>query len=250
VTWPSAGLPRIGVAVSVICPAFFPTRLCENFKGDERMRGVATKLMDKSGVEKVGSDIVVQEDHLRPQKSGVSPMADLADNAEALKRNFLLRGFFNKRGYFDLDDISQADYRKGVLENGKRKAMRIWLSSEVLFERGPDDVERLSEGGRARIESAMATYLKYLPSNPLVVEGYATAGGAEERFRVGRIRAGMLRNYVLGRYELKPQHTGFISLGDDGKGSPHGTDRWDGVAITLFLDRESLQFGDQRAVAP
>ena len=30
-----------------------------------------------------GSDIVVQEDHLRPQKSGVSPMADLADSPEA-----------------------------------------------------------------------------------------------------------------------------------------------------------------------
>jgi hypothetical protein len=30
-----------------------------------------------------GSDIVVQEDHLRPQKQGVSPMADLADSPEA-----------------------------------------------------------------------------------------------------------------------------------------------------------------------
>src|SRR5205085_3104585 len=40
--------------------------------------------------------------------------ADLADNMEALKHNFLLRGFFNRRGYFDLDDISPADYRKGV----------------------------------------------------------------------------------------------------------------------------------------
>lgn len=176
--------------------------------------------------------------------------ADLADNMEALKRNFLLRGFFNRRGYFDLDDISQADYRKGVLENGKRKAMRIWLSSQVLFEPGPDNVERLSDGGRLRLDSAMATFLKYLPSNPLVVEGYATVGSADERFRTGRIRAAMLREYLLGRYELKPQHTGFISLGDDGKGSPNGTDRWDGVAITLFLDRESLQFGDQRAVSP
>ncbi len=30
-----------------------------------------------------GSDIVVQEDHLRPQKQGVSPMSDLADSPEA-----------------------------------------------------------------------------------------------------------------------------------------------------------------------
>ena len=97
--------------------------------------------------------------------------ADLADNMEAMKHNFLLRGFFNQRGYFDLDAISPAEYRKGVLENGKRKAMRIWLASDVLFETGPDGTEVLTADGRARIDSAMATYLKYLPANPLVVEG-------------------------------------------------------------------------------
>jgi phospholipid/cholesterol/gamma-HCH transport system substrate-binding protein len=170
---------------------------------------------------------------------------DLADNMEALKRNFLVRGFFNRRGYYDLDDISPAEYRNGVLENGKRKAMRIWLSADVLFERGPDNVERLSEGGRIRLDSAMATYLEYLPSNPLVVEGYATVGALDERFRSARGRAGVVREYLLGRNDLLPQHTGYISLGDQAKGSPSGSDRWDGVAITLFLDRESLQFGSQ-----
>jgi phospholipid/cholesterol/gamma-HCH transport system substrate-binding protein len=172
--------------------------------------------------------------------------ADLADNMEALKRNFLLRGFFNRRGYFDLDDISPAEYRTGVLENGKRKAMRIWLSVDVLFGPGPEGTEVLTESGRARIDSAMATYLKYLPSNPLVVEGFATAGTAGDRFRTGRIRAGIVREYLLARYELLPQHTGYISLSDEAKGSPGG-DHWDGVALTLFLDRAALQFGDQRA---
>ena len=40
-------------------------------------------------------------------------MADLAENTEALKRNFLFRGFFNKRGYFDLDDVSVAAVSAG-----------------------------------------------------------------------------------------------------------------------------------------
>ena len=38
-------------------------------------------------------------------------MASFAENMDALKHNFLLRGFFNKRGYFDLAQISPADYR-------------------------------------------------------------------------------------------------------------------------------------------
>ena len=170
--------------------------------------------------------------------------ADLADNMEAMKRNFLLRGFFNRRGYYDLDDISPAEYRSGVLENGKRKAMRIWLSAEVLFVPGPNGTEVLTADGRARIDSAMASYLKYVPSNPLVVEGFATSGTVGEQFRAARARAGIVREYIMGRYDLMPQNTGFISLGNDAGGSPSGGD-WNGVALTLFLDRNALQFADQ-----
>ena len=87
----------------------------------------------------------------------------------------------------------------------------------------------------------MATHLKYLPSNPIVVEGYVTAGTAGERFRQGRIRAGIVREYLLGRYELSPTNTGFISLGNDAMGSPQD-EKWDGVAIALFLETGALQF--------
>jgi phospholipid/cholesterol/gamma-HCH transport system substrate-binding protein len=170
--------------------------------------------------------------------------ADLADNMEAMKHNFLLRGFFNRRGYFDLDAISPEQYRAGVLEDGDRKAMRIWLSSDVLFERLPDGTETLSEGGRTRVDSAMATYLRYVPANPIVVEGYATDGPVGERFRRGRDRAGIVREYLMGRYGLAPQNTGYISLAEDAPGSPAG-EQWDGVAVTLFLDRDELVFANQ-----
>jgi len=172
--------------------------------------------------------------------------ADLADNMEAMKHNFLLRGFFNRRGYFDLDGISPAEYRSGVLENGKRKAMRIWLASNVLFEPRPDGTDVLTAAGRARLDSAMATYLKYIPSNPIVIEGYATDGTIGERYSRSRQRAGVVYQYLMGRYELNPQHTGYIALGDQADGSPESNDRWDGVSVTLFLDVNALQFASQR----
>lgn len=171
--------------------------------------------------------------------------ADLADNMEALKRNFLLRGFFNDRGYFDLDAISPAEYRKGVLENGRRKAMRIWLSDTVLFETAPDGTEMLTPDGRARVDSAIATYLEYLPENPVVIEGYATTGSTGERFQRARSRATLVREYLLQQFELLPQHTGFIALGGEADDSPAG-DTWNGVAVTLFVDRERLRFVTQR----
>lgn len=50
-----------------------------------------------------GSDIVVQEDHLRPQKQAVSPMSDLADSAESAfdlyaSRYWALRTMFETSG--------------------------------------------------------------------------------------------------------------------------------------------------------
>ena len=168
-------------------------------------------------------------------------VADLADNMKALKHNFLLRGYFKKRGYFDLEDLSPVEYRKGLLENGKRKALRIWLAAPVLFERQPDGTEVLSDGGKARLDSAIATYLRYVPSYPIVIEGYTTEGVTQERFRVARQRARMAREYLLGRYDLPPDATGAIALGDKADGSPNGS-TWDGVAIALFVDKDVLRY--------
>ena len=167
--------------------------------------------------------------------------ADLADNMEALKRNFLFRGFFNRRGYFDLNEIAPTDYRGGALEQDGRRAMRIWLNREVLFETQPDGSEALTADGRARLDSAIATYLEYVPDNPVMIEGYATTGTAAERMQRSRTRASMVREYLLRQHELMPQHTGSIALGESAVGSPSG-ETWDGVAVTLFLSRDRLQF--------
>ena len=49
-------------------------------------------------------------------------MAGFAENMEALKHNFLLRGYFNRRGFFDLAQMSPADYRQGALTRGQRSS--------------------------------------------------------------------------------------------------------------------------------
>ena len=52
-------------------------------------------------------------------------MANLAENTEALKRNVLVRGFFEDRGYYDLDGITAIDYRHGVLAGKHRDPVRF-----------------------------------------------------------------------------------------------------------------------------
>src|SRR5262249_18542312 len=69
--------------------------------------------------------------------------ANLADGTEALKHNFLLRGFFKKRGYYNLAQISPEKYRQDRALSS-RTNHRLWLSGSELFENSPDGEEALS----------------------------------------------------------------------------------------------------------
>jgi phospholipid/cholesterol/gamma-HCH transport system substrate-binding protein len=139
-------------------------------------------------------------------------MADLADSTEALKRNFFFRGFFNRRGYFDLDDVTVDQYRQGALATKDRRVLRIWLKSSVLYEKDATGQERLSESGRARLDSAMSQFVRYPRSSPFVVEGYAQRPTLDERFLLSRRRAQLVRDYLVGRFALDPNYVATMSM--------------------------------------
>jgi phospholipid/cholesterol/gamma-HCH transport system substrate-binding protein len=167
-------------------------------------------------------------------------MGDLAETTEALKRNFFFRGFFNRRGYFDLDDVTAAEYRQGALEGEGRRVLRIWLQGDLLFERDASGELQLSEGGRARLDSAMSQFLRYPKTSPLVVEGYAQAITGDERFLISRRRAQLVRDYLVARFSLDTNYVATMPLGAEASGSPSG-DTWDGVALARFVPTGRLR---------
>jgi phospholipid/cholesterol/gamma-HCH transport system substrate-binding protein len=158
-------------------------------------------------------------------------MAGFAENMEAMNHNFLLRGFFNDRGFFNLADISPDAYRRGALtRDGDRRAVRVWLGAPVLFEADSEQPgrERLSEGGKARLDSSVATFIDSLPGDALIVEGYARQGTKDEQYLHSRIRASLVRDYLINKFELDPQLTAVMPLGADGD---------DGVALAVFREK-------------
>ena len=161
-------------------------------------------------------------------------MANLAENTEALKHSFFFRGYFNRRGYFDLEDVSVDEYRKGVLASAGRRPLRIWIRGNLMFERDAQGIERLSDAGRARVDSAMATFVKYPKSSLLVIEGYAPGLTADERFLVSRSRAQVVKDYILGKFGWDPARTTIMAMGSEADDSPDGKS-WDGVAIAAFV---------------
>jgi phospholipid/cholesterol/gamma-HCH transport system substrate-binding protein len=165
-------------------------------------------------------------------------MASFADNMEALKHNFLFRGYFNDRGFYNLESISPADYRKGALtRNGGRRVVRVSLKSDILFEPDPaaPDAVRLTDDGKRRLDSAMATFIDRLPGGALIVEGYSQAGTKDEQYLQSRAMASRVRDYLIGRFELDPRMTAVMPLGSDPQGSPHGG-AWNGVALAVFQE--------------
>jgi phospholipid/cholesterol/gamma-HCH transport system substrate-binding protein len=60
--------------------------------------------------------------------------SNMVDETEALKHNFFLRGFFKRRGYYDLTHIAPEKYRTDSLFTSSASS-RSWLSAEQLFVR-------------------------------------------------------------------------------------------------------------------
>jgi phospholipid/cholesterol/gamma-HCH transport system substrate-binding protein len=168
-------------------------------------------------------------------------MARLAEDTEALKHNWFFSGYFKRRGYFSLEDVSPADYRQGVLEKGNRVALRIWLRADLLFATEPGGTApALTDGGSTRLDSAMAGFLPYRGSGPFVVEGYATEGSPAERLITSRRFASVARSYLIDRFDLAPSSIAVMPLGLDAAGSPAGG-TWDGIALAMFVEKKTLE---------
>ena len=173
-------------------------------------------------------------------------MADLAENTEAMKRNWLLRGFFSDRGFYNLDEMTVDEYRE-LLRDERYAPLRIWLSADVLFETDEDGSVTLADGAEERIEEAMGELLQYPRNSPLVVEGYATAGGPGQQFITADARSSAVQDHLVRTFRRAAELTGTMPIGPEADESPSGDGRWDGVALTLFADPDLI--GRDPAVA-
>jgi len=162
-------------------------------------------------------------------------LSDFSANMEALKHNFFLRGFFKKRGFYDLDHVSIADYKQGKFAPDKVRR-RFWLNARDIFEAGSAGPPRLSAHGKKLIDNAIGrTYEIVTSNNPVIIEGYASSGEAAEQYRLSRTRAEVAREYLLAKFALDPDYIGVMPMG--GVPSEPGAQLWDGIAIVAFSDK-------------
>lgn len=162
-------------------------------------------------------------------------MANFAEDSEALKRNFLFRGFFNKRGFFDLDAVSVQEYQQGRFLPDRQRVTE-WLNAPDLFAVSTAGKEQLTEEGRRKLDFAMAGFLKYPKTEPLIVESWAGPGAEPERILRSRERAIMVSEYLMKRFDLKPNYVAIMPMNASGVTTVQPRD---GVSLVLFAPKPS-----------
>ena len=159
-------------------------------------------------------------------------MNNLAADTEALRHNLFLRGFFKRRGYFNLDRMTPAEYRSSKFLDG-RSSKRIWLSTEELFASAPGDKLELTQEGQWRVDDAMSALVPYLPNSPMVVEGYATQGSTGEQFIQAKRRASLVQIYIEKRFGLQADMVAVMPM--SGPIPPSvGKSAWNGVSLVVL----------------
>ena len=170
-------------------------------------------------------------------KNTVQEADRAADNVqadtEALKHNFFLRGFFKRRGFYNLDTLTPAKYVSSGFV--KKPRLRVWVPSAGVFE-SHDGNQQLSEQGRAILNQDMSGIVPYLPNNPIMVEGYASEGPPDQNYNWSRQRAQAVREYLQSQFHIDPKYIGAIPLGEH---PPRGAgrDSWNGVCLVLLVSK-------------
>ena len=159
---------------------------------------------------------------------------NLADDTEAIKHNFFLRGFFKRRGYFNLGEITRTEYVGTPFV--KKPTVRVWLPDTGLFIIAPDGTQQLTDQGKQLLDENMSDLVPYLPRNPIMVEGYAELGQPDQRYIASRERAIAVRAYLESRFHLNSKIVGIMPMGNHPP-EQTGKPQWSGVALVLVKSR-------------
>ncbi len=162
--------------------------------------------------------------------------ANLADDTESLKHEFFFKGFFKKRGYYQLTDLKPANYREDKVFNSATNR-RIWLSASELFDARPDGSEVLSTRGKAALDSAIAQDGGPAIENPVVVEGYSNAPKLAEQIAASRQRAILVSQFLQKRFQLDPRNVGFVALNNHPPANA-GRTASDGICINVLVPKK------------
>lgn len=123
-----------------------------------------------------------------------STLVAIQDDLEALKRNFLLRGFFDKRGYTDVRELT----RHAIVRVPARAPVKEFdYSTHELFDNADN-----AKLGNERLLNEAGTYLEQNKFALAVVAASEVLGDSAKQQELTEAKALVIRNYLVEHYKM------------------------------------------------
>src|ERR1700678_2585030 len=133
-------------------------------------------------------------------------IADFQENMEALKQNFLLRGYFKKRGYEDSAELAKNQI-PNLPDAGPMKTFTY--DPKTLFEK--------IDTAKLKNEGSLSAAGKFLAGNEfgvaVVVVSTGLAGDTEKDLVLTQARAAVIRAYLVGNYGFDDSQLRILGMG-------------------------------------
>lgn len=132
-------------------------------------------------------------------------LSAIQEDVEALKKNFLLRGFFNKRGYEDSADLNRHAISRLPT---KSHIKEFEYSASELFEE-PDSAKLKNE----KVLKEAGTFLEQNKFGLVVVAASEVLGDSDKQRVLTQAKAMVVRDYLAENFKLDDTRIKTIGLG-------------------------------------
>lgn len=117
------------------------------------------------------------------------------ENMEALKHNFLLRGFFKDRGYFDSTELAKYEIASLPEQPALKKFV---IDGKKLFNK-----ENTAKFGKSKLLDPVGSFLEQNPYDLVIIAAYSSEkGDMENNVTLTQARASVVREYLSNNFKL------------------------------------------------
>ena len=135
-------------------------------------------------------------------------MTSFQENMQALKSNWFLRGFFKKRGYQDVTELTKHAIAKLP---DRPFSNRFEIGANDLFDK-PDTAKLKNE----KVLNQIGVRLERTPYDLIVVAAYSgLRGETEENLVLTQARAMVVRQHLAEHFKINDQRIKTIGMGED-----------------------------------
>jgi outer membrane protein OmpA-like peptidoglycan-associated protein len=188
-------------------------------RGDET---VGALVNDKQLYRNLEESTNTLHDTMVQAQAGVS---EFNENMEALKHNFLLRGYFKNRGYENSSDLA-----KNEIEQLPQSASikEFTFSAKQLFEK--------QDSAKLKNQRSLTASGEYLVNNPfgvaVIVVSAGMEGDTQKDLAITEARAMVVREYLVGNFGFDDSQLKTLGMGKQPNKKPG--DDWGTVRIFIY----------------